>query len=390
MMMNKTWGIACVALGILSSSFAQGQTFKNKENGNITFTVVKDHDKTAVDNQYRSSTCWSFSSLSFFESEILRQSKKQVNLAEMFVVNHAYRDKADKYVRMHGNGTFAAGGAFHDALYVMKNYGMVPQAAYPGKNVDPENHIHWEMDNVLKGIVEAVVANPNGVLSPVWKSAFSSALDAYLGEVPTKFDVDGKSYDPKSYMASLNVNPDDYVVITSFSHHPFYAPFVLEVPDNWAAQSCYNVPLNDFREIMSNAIDKGYTFAWATDVSEKGFEWRNGVAIVPEKGWAPYGKGDIDSLTNNALPQMVITQENRQEAFDNYETQDDHGMHITGMVKDQNGTLYYKVKNSWGNKSNDCDGYLYASESYVLYKSTNIMLHKSAVPSGIAKKLGIK
>lgn len=388
--MNKTWSIACVALGILSSSFVQGQTFKNKENGNITFTVVKDQDKTAVDNQYRSSTCWSFSSLSFFESEILRQSKKEVNLAEMFVVNHAYRDKADKYVRMHGNGTFAAGGAFHDALYVMKNYGMVPQSAYPGKNVDPENHVHWEMDKVLKGIVEAVVSNPNGVLSPVWKSAFNGAVDAYLGEIPSNFEVDGKSYDPKSYMASLNVNPDDYVVITSFSHHPFYAPFVLEVPDNWAAQSCYNVPLNDFQAIMTNAIDKGFTFAWAADVSEKGFNWRNGVAIVPEKGWTPYGKGDIDSLTNNALPQMLITQENRQEAFDNFETQDDHGMHITGMVKDQNGTLYYKVKNSWGNKSNDCDGYLYASESYVLYKSTNIMLHKNAVPSGIAKKLGIK
>ncbi len=389
-MMNKTWSIACVALGLLSSSLVQGQTFKNKENGNITFTVVKDHDKTAVDNQYRSSTCWSFSSLSFFESEILRQSKKEVNLAEMFVVNHIYRDKADKYVRMHGNGTFAAGGAFHDALYVMKNYGLVPQAVYPGKNVDPENHIHWEMDNVLKGIVDAVIANPNGVLSPVWKSAFNSAVDAYLGEIPENFEMEGKSYTPKSYMASLNINPDDYVVISSFSHHPFYAPFVLEVPDNWAAQSCYNVPLNDLKDIMTNAIDKGYTFAWGADVSEKGFNWRNGVAIVPEKGWAPYGKEDIDSLTNNALPQMQITQANRQEAFDNYETQDDHGMHITGMVKDQNGTLYYKVKNSWGNKSNDCDGYLYASESYVLYKTTNIMLHKNAVPSGIAKKLGIK
>jgi len=388
--MNKTWSIACLAIGVLASSLAQGQTLKNKENGNITFTVVKDHDKTAVDNQYRSSTCWSFSSLSFFESEILRQSKKEVNLAEMFVVSHAYQDKADKYVRMHGNGTFAAGGAFHDALYVMKNYGMVPQKAYPGKNVDPENHVHWEMDNVLKGIVDAVVKNPNGILSPVWKAAFNGALNAYLGAVPENFEVDGKSYTPKSYMSSLNINPDDYVVITSFSHHPFYAPFVLEVPDNWSAQSCYNVPLNDLRETMTNAIDKGYTFAWATDVSEKGFDWRNGVAIVPEKGWDSYGKGDIDSLTNNALPQMVITQENRQEAFDNYETQDDHGMHITGMVKDQNGTLYYKVKNSWGNKSNDCDGYLYASESYVLYKTANIMLHKSAVPSGIAKKLGIK
>ncbi|MDX5320055.1 MAG: C1 family peptidase [Bacteroidota bacterium] len=366
------------------------QTFKNKVGGHIEFTVLKDNDKTEVDNQYRSSTCWSFSSLSFFESEILRKNNKVVNLSEMFVVNHIYRDKADKYVRMHGNGTFAAGGAFHDALYVLEHYGMVPQQVYPGKYVDADNHIHWEMDYVLKGIVDAVIKNPNGKLSPVWKNAFNASVDAYLGKLPETFQADGVNHTPQSYAKSLGLNPADYVMISSFSHHPFYAPFVLEVPDNWAAQSCLNVPLNEFREILTYAIDRGYTVAWGADVSEKGFNWKNGVAIVPEKGWDAYEKGDIDSLTNHAIPQMKITQENRQEAFDNYETQDDHGMHITGMVKDQKGTIYYKVKNSWGTKSNDCDGYLYASESYVLYKTTNIMVHKDAIPAGIAKKLGLK
>lgn len=375
----------------LLCSFQSGPgTFKNKEDGNIEFTLIKDNEKTEVQNQYRSSTCWSFSSLSFFESEILRQSGKKVNLSEMFVVNHTYRDKADRYVRMHGNGTFAAGGGFSDALYVMKHYGMAPEAAYVGKHVDPENHIHWEMDNVLKSIVDAVIANKNGKLSPVWKDAFNASLDAYLGPLPQKFQADGASHTPESYLKSLKLNPDDYVILSSFSHHPFYAPFILEVPDNWASQSCYNLPLNEFREVMNYSIDRGYTFAWAADVSEKGFNWKNGVAVVQENNWDGVKKEEMDSLTNNPIPQMIITQANRQEAFDNYETQDDHGMHITGMVKDQNGTLYYKVKNSWGTKSNDCDGYLYASEAYVLYKTTNIMLHKDAIPAPIRAKLGIK
>lgn len=388
-MKHTSYRIYLSAIVALAGLDASAQTFKNKENGNIEFTVVKDMDKTAVDNQYRTSTCWSFSSLSFFESEVLRTSKKEVNLAEMFVVNHTYRDKAARYVRMHGNTSFSPGGAFHDALYVMKNYGMVPQSAYPGKLVDPKNHMHNEMDAVLKGIVDAVRDNPNGVLSPVWQLAFNAAVDAYLGAIPENFEADGRKHTPKTYMESLSINPDDYVVITSFSHHPFYQPFVLEVPDNWAATACYNVPLGELQEVMKNAIDKGYTFAWAADVSEKGFNWKNGVAIVPQNGWENYEKGHIDSLTNNPIPQMVITQQNRQLAFDNFETQDDHGMHITGIVKDQKGTIYYKVKNSWGT-ANPCDGYIYASESYVLYKTTNIMLHKDAMPSGIAKKLGIK
>lgn len=383
----KTFFSVTLITGLGLFTVASAQTFSNKNGGNIQFTTVKDLEKTAVDNQYKSSTCWSFSSLSFFESELLRMGKGQINLSEMFVVNQVYRAKGDRYVRMHGQTAFAPGGAFHDALWVMKNYGMAPQEAYEGKKVDRKNHIHNEMDAVLKAMLDAVITCPNGVLSPVWKQAFHSVLDSYLGTIPGNFTVKGKNYTPQSYQQELGINPDDYVVLTSFTHHPFYQPFILEVPDNWAAQTCLNLPLNELQEVMKHAINSGYTFAWAADVSEKGFNWKNGVAVIPQNGWDDVKKEEIDSLTNHAIPQMAITQELRQQGFDNYETQDDHGMHITGIVKDQNGTLYYKVKNSWGNKSNDCDGYMYASEAYVLLKTTNIMLHKNAIPKQIAQKL---
>lgn len=386
--MKKLYTLVTLSTALCIGSVASAQTFKNKEGGHIEFTVVKDHDKTAVDNQYKTSTCWSFSSLSFFESELIRQGKKAINLSEMFVVNQTYRAKAEKYVRMHGSVKFGPGGAFHDALYVMKNFGMVPQEVYSGKLVDKKNHMHNEMDAVLEGIVKAIVRHPNGVVSPVWQMAFGAAIDAYLGELPTKFNYEGKEYTPKSFQSSMGVNPDDYVIVTSFTHHDWYKPFVLEVEDNWAAQSCYNVPLEDLQKTMTHAIDNGFTFAWAADVSEKGFNWKNSVAIIPEGGWDQYSRRDIDSLTNYPVAQLKPTQEERQLEFDNYETQDDHGMHITGIVKDQNGTKYYKVKNSWGT-SNDCDGYLYASEAYVLMKTTNIMLHKDALPKDIRKKLGI-
>ncbi|TNE80292.1 MAG: aminopeptidase [Bacteroidetes bacterium] len=379
-----TLGLTSLAIGNVASA----QTFKNKEGGNIEFTVIKDHDKTAVDNQYKTSTCWSFSSLSFFESEILRTQKKSVNLSEMFVVNHTYRGKAEKFVRMNGKVNFGPGGAFHDALWVMKNVGMVPQEVYPGKLVNKDHHIHGEMDAVLSGIVKAVIRNANGVISPVWQAAFAGAIDAYLGAVPTKFSHEGKEYTPETYQKSLGINPDDYIIVTSFTHHPFYSQFVLEVEDNWASQSCYNVPLNEFSDIMKNAIDKGYTFAWASDVSEKGFDWKNGVAVIPEGGWDGRDRKEVDSLTSYPVKQLEPTQALRQKEFDNLSTTDDHGMHITGTVKDQNGTVYYKVKNSWGT-SNDCDGYLYASEAYVLMKTTNIMVHKDALPKEVRKKLGL-
>jgi bleomycin hydrolase len=387
--MRYTFLLVSVTL-ICFSGTVSSQTLKAKKDGHIEFSVIKDLEKTPVDNQYKTSTCWSFSALSFFESELLRMGKGEHNLSEMFVVNQTYRAKADRYVRTHGSINFAPGGGFQDALYVMKNFGMLPQEAYPAKLPNEKNHMHNEMDAVLKGIVEAVLKNPNGRLSPAWKNAFGGAIDAYLGAMPEKFSFKGQEYTPASYMKSLGINPEDYVILASVSHHPDYSGFILEIPDNWASQPSYNVPLEDLQKIMSQAVMNGYTFAWAADISEKGFSWKNGVAIVPEKDWEDISSTEKDSLLSYPVAQLKITPEMRQQAFDNYETQDDHGMHITGMVKDQNGTIYYKVKNSWGTKGNDCDGYLYASEAYVLYKTTNIMLHKKAIPTEIAKKLGIK
>lgn len=379
--------LLCIAAGLCFQLSAQ--QLKNKKDGHYEFTVVKDMEKNEVDDQNRTSTCWSFSSMSFFESELLRQGKGKVNLSEMFVVRKAYEDKADMYVRMHGDHTFGPGGAFHDALNVWKKHGLMPQSAYAGMNYGETKHNHQELDEILSTIVKTVVKAPTGKISTAWKTAYKGALDAYFGAVPEKFDVNGKQYDAKSYAQSLGMKPDDYVLLSSFTHHGPYEKFILEVPDNWAMNEVYNLPLNEFTTVMENAISNGYTFAWASDVSDKGFSWKNGVAIVPVKKWEDMSKEEADSAISWPAAQRVITPEMRQVAFDNYETQDDHGMHITGMVKDQNGTKYFIVKNSWGVKSNDCDGYMYASEAYVQYKTTCIMVHKSALPKDIAKKLGL-
>jgi bleomycin hydrolase len=378
--------MALVVSGVLTM---QAQDLRNKKDGHFQFTTIKNLERTDVDDQNRTSTCWSFSSLSFFESELLRMGKGKVNLSEMFVVRKSYEDKADIYVRMHGEHAFAPGGAFHDAINTWKKYGMMPQSAYAGMNYGEKKHNHQEMDEMLSGMVKTVVKAPNGHISTAWKNAFDGTLDAYLGVLPPTFEVDGKKYDPKSYSQSLGLNPDEYIMLTSFTHHPAYSKFVLEVPDNWAMGEVYNLPLNELAEVMQYAINNGYTFAWGSDVSDKGFSWKNGVAVVPENKWEDLTKTEIDSVVSWPTKQRIITPEMRQAAFDNYETEDDHGMHITGMAKDQNGTVYYIVKNSWGTKNNDCDGYMYASESYVLYKTTDIMLHKSALPKHIAKKLGL-
>jgi bleomycin hydrolase len=381
--------IVSMALAAVFALSVNAQEATNKKDGNFKFSILKSLDKNEVDNQNRTSTCWSFSSLSFFESELLRMGKGKVNLSEMFVVRKSYEAKADIYVRMHGNFSFSPGGAFHDALNVWKRYGMMPQSAYAGLNYGETKHNHAELDGILSDMVKNVVKAPNGKISTSWKDAMNGILDAYLGKVPETFDVNGKKMTSQEYTKSLGLNPDDYVSLSSFTHHPAYSKFILEVPDNWALGEVYNLPLNEFAETMEAAINNGFSFAWASDVSEKGFSWKNGVAVVPERGWEDATKAEIDSLTSWPTKQLTITPELRQKAFDNYETQDDHGMHITGLAKDQNGTKYYIVKNSWGTKSNDCDGYMYASEAYVLYKTTCILVHKNAIPKHIAKKLGL-
>ncbi|GET24231.1 aminopeptidase C [Prolixibacter sp. NT017] len=382
---------------------AQDKEKSNKEEG-YHFTTVKELPHTSVKDQYRSGTCWAFSGLSFLESEMLRMGKPKVNLSEMFVVYHCYIDKAIKTVRLHGNLNFGPGGAFHDVTYVLKNYGIVPEDVYTGLNYGEKKHVHGEMDDVLKGIVDAVIENKNKKLSTAWEESVTGTLDAYLGDLPTKFEYKGKDYTPKTFANEYcGLNPNDYVEITSFTHHPFYSKFKLEVPDNWEWDEVYNVPLDEMMKIIDNSLNNGYTVAWAADVSEKGFSTsKKGVAVVPDADVKDMTNSELskwekltDKQKNEELYKMDkpgkekhITQEIRQEAFDDWQTTDDHGMHIIGLAKDQNGTMYYKVKNSWGDY-NAWDGYFYASKPYVRYKTTCIMVNKNAIPKAIREKLGL-
>lgn len=378
----------------------QMQAVAQDEGYEFTDKVV--HDATSVKNQYRSGTCWAFSALSFFESELIRMGKGEYDLSEMFVIWHSYSDKARKYVRLHGHLNFGAGGAFHDVQNVMRSYGIVPEGVYDGLNIGEDKHIHAEMDAVLQGIVEQVIKDKNKKLTSAWEVGFDAMLDAYLGEIPEEFEYEGKTYTPQSFYESLELDVDDYVNITSYTHHPFYEPFIIEVPDNWAWGEVYNVPLDDLEEIMNHAIDEGYTVAWASDVSEKGFSFTNGVAVVPDRSATAMSnleRARWESLPQNQREAMLynldapgkektITQELRQQAFDNYHTTDDHGMHIVGYAEDQDGTLYYKVKNSW-DTNNIHEGYFYASKAFVLYKTMSIMVHKESIPADIREKLGL-
>ena len=398
MKLNKTILFVLILLLLKFTSSAQ-----STENENYTFTVTKELAHTPVMNQYHTQTCWSFSGLSFLESEMLRSGKPETVLSEMFVVNYCYRKKAEKYIRMDGNTNFGPGGIFYDILDVIKNYGLVPERVYPGIKYNEDKHEHGEMDEVLKNMTSAVKENKAKKISPVWQDALTKTIDTYLGKIPESFDYKGHTYTPKSFVSDYcGINPENYVQITSFSHHPFYEPFILEVPDNWIWSNFYNVPLDVMQEIIDNSLDKGYTVAWAADVTEKGFiTTKKGIAVVPDatamdsteaayfqKDLFPDKTGSISFNSNKPIKEKEITQEMRQTAFDDQETTDDHGMHIIGLAKDQNGKIYYKVKNSWGNYNN-YDGYFFASKPYVRYKTTSIMVNKNAIPENIRKKLGI-
>ncbi len=396
----KMKSIFFIAILFVSSSIFSQDTIKNSKNGKYYFTKIADMESTAVQNQNRTSTCWSFSSLSFFESELLRMGKGQFNLSEMFIVRNAYLGKAESFVRMNGLQNFGPGGAFHDLPWVIKRYGVMPEEAYKGLNYGFNQHNHAEMDAVLKGIVDAVKNNPQGKLTNAWKSAFEGAVDAYLGKVPQKFNYSGKEYTPLSFSKYLGLNMDDYVSLTSFTHHPFYSSFAIEVPDNWAMMQSYNLPLDELQKTAEHALKNGYTWAWGADVSEKGFSFKNGVSIVPthdslitqigkdSKGFNNAGADRTGAAFFQPMPEKIINDSLRQEAFDNYQTTDDHGMHATGLYKDQLGNTYFKIKNSWGT-DNFCGGYLYCSMSYFRYKTINIYVHKNALPKDLAKKLGI-
>lgn len=398
--MQKTSLLALALFFALSAFQVQAQDkLRNKKDGGYEFTIVARHDALPVQDQNRSGTCWSFSALSYFESELIRLGKGEHKLSEMFVVRKAYEDKATNYVRMHGNFNFGAGGAFHDIPYVMERYGIVPAEVYEGLEYGTKGHNHGELDAVMKGAVDPLLKRRK--LTPAWPNAVDGILDAYLGETPEEFEYKGKKYTPESFRDMLGLDMDNYVSLTSYTHEPFYSEFILKIPDNWALGTSYNLPIDELIEVMNAALKNGHTFAWGADVSEKGFSFRDGLAIMPKdastirvkgsdnKHFSDAGAEKISNAFHLPVPQLEITQKMRQEAYDNYETTDDHGMHVTGLVKDQNGDMYYIVKNSWGDDSNDCDGYFYASEAYVRYKTMNIMIHKDAIPKEIRKKLGL-
>ena len=367
------------------------------------FKDVKTLKATSVKNQYRSGTCWSFSGIGFFESELLRMGKGEYDLSEMFVVRNSYAEKAKKYVRMHGNLNFGGGGAFNDVTSVMDNIGIVPEEVYKGLEYGTDGHVHGELDKLLKSYMDGVLENKNRELSTAWFKGLNGLLDAYLGEYPEKFTYKGVEYTPQSFMESTGLNMDDYVMLSSFTHHPFYEPFILEVPDNWGWGEVYNVKMEELTDVIDYSIKHDYTVAWATDVSEKGFQYKKGLAVFPtddiedmdnleQAKWDSFSQKEKQAFMydfSSIKTEKKMTQKLRQEGFDNYQTTDDHGMLIAGTAKDQNGKKYYRVKNSWGFENHLYDGYLYASKTFVQYKTISILVHKDGIPKKLREKLGL-
>jgi bleomycin hydrolase len=344
---------------------------------------------TSVKNQASSGTCWSYSTNSFLESEMQHAGRRPVELAQIFSARNVYSDKADSYIRMHGSLAWGDGGACHDVINMYAKYGAMPQSEYTGLHYGTSKNKFAEMQEVLKAMLDALVKNPNGKLSPNWKQAFEAVMDSYLGKVPKTFEWEGKTYTPKSFADEVvGLNPDDYVELSSFTDKPYYKKTLLMVPDNWSLDKVYNVKMNDITDIIDNALNKGYTVAWATDVSEKYFSWKNGVAYVPEKDFEDMSDDEKKEMFNGPKPERTITPEMRQQAFDNYSTSDDHGMHIVGTAKDLSGRDYYIVKNSWGT-TNDYKGYLYVTKAYVQFKTTAFLLNKNAIPKELRAKMNI-
>ena len=344
-------------------------TYSQQKEG---FKVIKLIESTSIKNQQSSGTCWSFATTSFIETEAIRLGKEPVILSPIFYVTPAYIAKADKYIRLHGNSYFAEGDLTFSVMNTYKKYGAIPEKVYNGIILGEYKHDHYEMDNLLFAMVKSVGASDYGkIKQDSWKKSIKSTLNAYLGNPPDSFIYEGKSYTPITFAAEkIGINPDDYTEITSYNHHPFYQKIILEIPANWNHNFYLNLPIQDFKEVIDNALKQGYSLCWDGDVSESGFEDEKGIAELS-------GEFNNDS---------TITQEIRQLTFDNFTTQDDHNMHLIGLAKDKNGNAYYILKNSEGN-NNDCGGYIYMSEKYLLLKTISVMVNKDMIPKRLETKL---
>ncbi|MEQ7800668.1 C1 family peptidase [Pedobacter sp. ASV1-7] len=390
--MKSLWLSAGLLLGT-TAGFAQDNlvnALKNNQSANsatsFTFTPVINAEATSVKNQKSSGTCWSYCTNSFLESEMIRMGKKPVDLAELFTARNTYIEKGINYVRMHGALTLGDGGACHDVTNMLAKYGAMPQEAYNGNDYGSPGSSE-RMNKLTEAILKKAV---EGKFDPTWKDRYIATIDSCMGAVPEKFTYEGKEYTPKTFAKEVvGINPADYVELGSFTSSPYYEKAVLMVPDNWSFDQVYNVQMDDITNIIDHAIKKGFTVAWASDVSEKGFSWKNGVAYVPAKDFESMSIDEKKTMFNGPKAEKEITVEMRQAAFDNYETTDDHGMQITGIAKDQAGKEYYIVKNSWG-VSNDYKGYLYVTKNFVKYKTTAFLLHKNGIPSDLRKKMAIK
>ena len=394
-----------IALFAAMSSALLAQTDTTKQETDtlegFRFTTIDSVAITPVKNQNRSSTCWAFSALGFLESEVLRTKGKEIDFSEMFVVSKTMMDRATYCVRLYNEPHFAPGGSAYDVIYCMSHYGLVPQEAMPGIQYAWTKNdtlpVHSELDHVAAGYLKGLTGLKK--LSPVWKKGLQAIYDTYLGSCPETFTYEGKTYTPRSFVENLGLKEEDYVSFTSYTHHPFYERFALEVPDNWRMDQMYNVPMEEMMAIIDHALANGYTLAWGADVSEIGFT-RKGIGVVPDEdngaditgsdmakwvGLTPDKKKE--ELTKKPLPEKTITQQMRQDAFDNWETTDDHGMQIFGIAHDQNGKKYYMIKNSWGTIKSDYKGIWYVSEAFMQYKTNDILVHKSALPKDIKKKL---
>jgi len=367
--------ISILLLGMFSNpAFAQDEQAEGYQ-----FTDRVRLETSSVKDQHRSGTCWCYATVSFLETELLRMGRQEFDLSEIYLVRHTYEQKAWDYLRFHGHNNFNQGGQAHDAMIELAQHGIVPEKAYPGLEYGTEKHVHGEVVAAMSGYVKAVEDNGRRAITPAWDEGFNGILDAYFGEVPETFQYKGETYTPQSFAQSLNINPDDYVELTSFTHHPWYKPFDLEVPDNWAHKEYYNLPLEELVEVMDYSLQEGYSVVWDGDVSSKGFSHGNGMAVVPED--------DEASFKEKPVAEMHVTPEYRQEQFNNQTMTDDHLMHLTGIGEDQNGSKYYLTKNSWDSTGNAYGGFLYMSEPYIRLNTVAIMVHKDAIPQDIKDKL---
>lgn len=376
-----------IALSLLLAAFTTALLAQKTEP--YEFKDIKRLAATPVKSQDKTGTCWAFSCASFLESEALRLGKGEVNLSEMFVVRHIYRQKCENYVRRQGTAQFSEGGLAHDLLNAVKQYGIAPESVYPGRKDPGKPFDHSQLEKNLKSMCEDLVAQGKaGKLSERWQARVDSVLDAEFGAVPQTFTVGETQFTPVSYRDFLGIRSDDYVSISSFSHHPFYEKFILEVPDNWANGQFYNLPLSEMMRSLNFSLQQGYSVEWDADVSNMGFSAGNGIAIVPEKDWKDRSTAERQSAFKTWEPEKTVSQEYRQQLFDKQVTTDDHLMHIVGMLDEAHGGDFYAVKNSWGEIS-DLKGFVNVSDSYMRLNTISFTVHKNALPSDILRRLGL-